>query len=101
MVWQLRLTQDSIPGMARQKATITLDRRKVDEARQLTGQKSTSAVIDLALERLVRSERLRRDIEAYRRTPLGDDELVIGDLPVELDLDDGNVEYEKYYGKRK
>jgi hypothetical protein len=87
--------------MARQKATITLDRRKIDEARELTGQKSTSAVIDLALERLVRAERLRRDIEAYRRTPLGDDELLIGDLPVALDLDDAEVDYEKHYGKRR
>ena len=87
--------------MARQKATVTLDRRKVDEARELTGQKSTSAVIDLALERLVRSERLRRDIEAYGRTPLSGDELLIGDLPVELDLGDGDVDYEKHYGKKK
>jgi hypothetical protein len=87
--------------MARQKATITLDRRKVDEARELTGQKSTSAVIDLALERLVRSERLRRDIEAYRHTPLSDDELLIGDLPVELTLGDADVDYKKHYGKSK
>ncbi len=87
--------------MARQKATITLDRQKVEEARELTGQKSTSAVIDLALERLVRSERLRRDIEAYQRTPSGADEFPIGDLPVEFNLDDREVDYEKQYGKRK
>lgn len=87
--------------MPREKATITLDRRKVDEARALTGQKSTSAVIDLALERLVRGERLRRDIEAYRRAPLDDDELWAGDLPVEFNLGDGDIDYEKHYGKRK
>ena len=46
--------------MAREKATVTLDRRKVEEARALTGEKSTSAIIDLALDRLVRAERLRR-----------------------------------------
>jgi hypothetical protein len=87
--------------MAREKATVTLDRRKVEEACALIGQKSTSAVIDIALDRLVRTERLRRDVEAYRRTPLGDDELWTGDLPVELDLGDADVDYEKHYGKRK
>jgi hypothetical protein len=87
--------------MAREKATVTLDRRKVDEARALIGQKSTSAVIDIALERLVRAERLRRDVEAYRRAPLGDNDLWAGDLPVEFDLGDDDTDYDKHYGKRK
>jgi hypothetical protein len=87
--------------MARQKATITLDRRKVEQARALIGEKSTSALIDLALDRLIRAERLRRDVEAYRREPLGDHELWALDLPVEFDLGDASVNYDKHYGKGK
>lgn len=55
--------------MAKEKVTITLDRAKADAARNLVGAQSTSETIDIALDRLVRVERLDRDIEAYRRTP--------------------------------
>ncbi|HET9061031.1 MAG TPA: hypothetical protein VFN61_14015 [Acidimicrobiales bacterium] len=66
--------------MAKEKATITLDRRKAEEARALVGAESTSAVVDLALDRLIRLERLRRDIGAYRATPPTDDEVALADL---------------------
>jgi hypothetical protein len=66
--------------MAREKATITLDRDKAAEAKALVGAESTSAVVDLALDRLIRAERLRRDIAAYRKTPVTDDELVLASL---------------------
>jgi hypothetical protein len=55
--------------MAKEKATITLDRSKAAEARSLLGAKSTSEAIDLALDHLIRSERLRVDIGAYRGAP--------------------------------
>ena len=55
--------------MAREKVTITLDRAKVAVARTLLGAASTSEVVDIALDRLVRAETLRRDVAAYRRTP--------------------------------
>jgi hypothetical protein len=74
--------------MAKEKATITLDRRKAEEARSLIGADSTSAVVDVALDRLIRSERLRRDIAAYRATPVGDDELVLATLAAGGDLAD-------------
>lgn len=64
----------SILGMAKEKVTISLDRRKADKARALVAARSTSEVIDLALERLIDSERLRRDIAAYRRVPPNDSE---------------------------
>ncbi len=35
----------------------------------MVGAASTSAVIDLALERLLQAERLHRDIDAYRSQP--------------------------------
>ncbi len=52
--------------MAKEKVTITLDRAKADAARSLVTATSTSEVIDVALDRLIRTERLRRDIAAYR-----------------------------------
>jgi hypothetical protein len=55
--------------MAKEKATITLDRAKAAAARAMVGAGSTSEVIDLALDRLIRAERLRADIAAYRQEP--------------------------------
>ena len=95
------LTIGSIFGMARQKATITLDRKKIDEARALISARSASEVIDVALDHLIRTERLRRDVAAYRGQPLGADETSIGNLPVEFDLQDSDVDYEKLYGRRR
>ena len=84
--------------MARDKATITLDRAKARDAMELTGGRSMSEVIDVALDRLIGAERLRRDIVAYGRDPLSDDELELADLPVRLDLDDEDVDYDALYG---
>lgn len=58
--------------MARQKVTITLDRAKATTAIALVGAASTSEVIDVALDRLIRAERLRRDMAAYREQPPSD-----------------------------
>ena len=85
-------------GMARQKATVTLDRDKVEEARVLIGGRSMSEVIDVALDRLIRTERLRRDVEAYTHQPQDRAELGIADLAVSFDLDDDEVDYDALYG---
>lgn len=61
----------------KQKITITVECRKVEEARRLTGATSTSAAIDIALDRLIRAERLRRDIAAYAATPPTGDEIAL------------------------
>lgn len=87
--------------MAREKATITLDRRKANAAKSLVGARSVSETLDIALDRLIHSERLRRDVAAYRRVPLDSAERTIGDLRVELDLGDADVDYEALYGRRK
>jgi hypothetical protein len=55
--------------MARKKVTITLDRSKAESARALVGAASISDVIDVALDQLIRTERLRHDVAAYRRLP--------------------------------
>lgn len=74
--------------MAKEKATITLDRQKAEEARALVGAASTSAVVDVALDRLIHLERLRRDIAAYQATPPADDELALAETGSFAQLDD-------------
>jgi post-segregation antitoxin (ccd killing protein) len=85
--------------MAREKATVTLDREKVNAARALIHGKSISETLDVALDRLIRAERLRRDVAAYAREPLSAEEVAVGDLPVELDLGDEDVDYDELYGE--
>jgi hypothetical protein len=87
--------------MAREKSTITLDRIKADTARSLIDAASISETIDVALDRLIRSEQLRRDVAAYRATPPAADELAVADLPVQFDLDDDDVDYDALYGPRR
>jgi hypothetical protein len=83
-------------GMAKEKVTITLDRAKAEDARSLLGAGSTSEVIDLALDRLIRAERLRRDIAAYRRVPATEEEVAIASLAATADLDD-DTDWEALY----
>lgn len=84
-------------GMARQKTTITVERWKLDEARRLTGSSSASAAIDMALDQLIRVERLRRDIAAYTGFPPTDDEVALGTItPPWTDLAD-ETDWEALY----
>ena len=85
--------------MAREKATITLDRQKAKAAKALVGAASISETLDIALDRLIRNERLRRDVAAYGREPLDARELAVANLAVELDLGDDDVDYDALYGK--
>jgi hypothetical protein len=84
--------------MARDKVTVTLDRQKAQAAMELSGGRSVSAVIDLALDQLIHAERLRHDIAAYALQPLTEDELLLATLPVRLDLGDEDVDYDALYG---
>jgi hypothetical protein len=85
--------------MTKSKATITLDRSKVAKAASLVGGRTMSDVVDQALDRLIRSEELRRDIAAYMEGPLDDAELAVADLPVQFDLADDGVDYESLYAE--
>ncbi|MHB8319030.1 MAG: type II toxin-antitoxin system VapB family antitoxin [Acidimicrobiales bacterium] len=51
--------------MEREKATITVDREKLSEARAILGVSSASAAIDVALSEFIRRRRLRNDLKAY------------------------------------
>jgi hypothetical protein len=64
-------------GMTKMKVTVTLDRSKAENARSLVGAASTSEVLDIALDRLIHAERLRRDVAAYRRVPPSDAEVAL------------------------
>jgi hypothetical protein len=71
-------TVGSIRDMARQKATITVDREKLSEARAMLGVPSASAAIDVALSELIRRHRLRHDLRAYAGTPPTAEEAALG-----------------------
>lgn len=76
--------------MAKQKVTISLDRSRVEEVIRLTGAASTSAAIDLALRSLIRAERLRGDVDAYRLTGVTAEELALAQRSLNWsDLEDG------------
>jgi hypothetical protein len=81
--------------MARAKVTITLDRSKAEDARTLLGANSTSEAIDVALDRLIRAERLRSDIAAYRRVPPSEDIETAAHAPMD-DLND-ETDWEALY----
>lgn len=84
--------------MAKEKITVALTRAKLREAQELVGARSMSEAIDVALDRLIRAERLRRDVEAYAQQPLTDDEIAFGEMPVTLDLGDDDIDYDALYG---
>jgi hypothetical protein len=60
--------------MPKEKATITVDRAKLAEARALLGAASASAAIDIALSELIRRHRVLNDVKAYAAMPLSEDE---------------------------
>lgn len=69
--------------MAKEKATITVDREKLEEARAVLGATSVSGTIDIALSEVIRRARLRRDIEAYAAHPPTDEERLLADASPE------------------
>ena len=83
-------------GVGKEEVTITLDRAKANHARALLAARSTSETIDLALDRLIATERLRRDITAYRRIQPTAGEGAIGLLAVTTRLAD-ETDWESLY----
>jgi hypothetical protein len=86
-------------GMTREKATITVDRAKLEQVRALTGASSASQAIDLALAEVIRIDRVRRDIAAYREQPSTDEEIGLAQRRARWsDLDD-DTDWEAVYGE--
>lgn len=71
-------TLGSISGMGKEKATITVDRAKLSEARAVLGVASASAAIDVALSELIHRRRLLHDVRAYGETPPTAEEAALG-----------------------
>ena len=84
--------------MPRLKTTVSIDEACFKQACRMLGLTSTSEVVDIALERLVDSQRLLEDIRAYTGRPPTLEETSLGDLPVQLDLDDDDIDYDALYG---
>jgi hypothetical protein len=82
--------------MAKQKVTITLDREKADNARSMVGAHSTSEVVDMALDHLIRAERLRRDVAGYRQNPPTGTERELAQLADTTTLEDA-TDWEALY----
>jgi hypothetical protein len=81
----------------REKTTITVDRARLDAARVACGNVSASKAIDIALDRLLRTERLRSDLLAYGVLPPTPDEIAIGRLrPDYADIED-DTDWEALY----
>jgi hypothetical protein len=75
--------------MAKEKATITVDRAKLSEARAVLGVSSASAAIDVALSQLLRRHRVLHDAKAYAETPPTGEEVGLGEAsPDWRDLSD-------------
>jgi Arc/MetJ family transcription regulator len=87
-----------LTGMPRLKTTVSIDEQSLRDASELLGLTSPSEVVDAALERLVHSERLLRDLRAYIGRPPTAEEVMFGSVPVRFDLDDDDVDYEALYG---
>ncbi len=87
-------------SMTKDKATITVDRSKVDRVREITGAANTSQAIDVALNELIRLDRLRRDVAAYSRIPPSPDEIALAGSPPDwADLADA-TDWEAVYGDK-
>jgi Bacterial antitoxin of type II TA system, VapB len=86
--------------MAKEKATITLDRAKAAAAQALMGASSTSEVIDIALDELIRSQRLRADIAAYQGVSATEDEVELAEFGDTSGLAD-NTDWEALYDDKR
>ncbi|HWE68123.1 MAG TPA: hypothetical protein VG298_15890 [Acidimicrobiales bacterium] len=84
--------------MAKEKATITIDRAKAALALKVSGARSTSEVVDLALDQLIRAERLRSDIAAYQGAPPTAAELELALLGDSSNLAD-DTDWEQLYAE--
>ncbi|MFN2503528.1 MAG: hypothetical protein ABR540_04730, partial [Acidimicrobiales bacterium] len=69
-----RTTTGSLDGMAKSKASVSLDATKVEQARELLGTPSLSELIDIALDRLIMQELDRRHAAGYLREPPTEEE---------------------------
>lgn len=83
--------------MPRLKTTVSIDEATLHAACELLGRTSTSEVVDIALARLVETQRLLNDIRGYLAAPPTTEELMLAHIPVSFDLDDDDIDYDQFY----
>lgn len=66
--------------MAKEKLSVTLDRAKLVRAQELTGVATVSALLDLAVTRLLTQELERRHIAGYQRHPQGKNDIAWAEI---------------------
>lgn len=76
-----------------------LDRGKAEQVRTLSSSATISDGVEAALDRFIADEALRSDIAAYLRAPLTAAEVAFLRVPVHLDLDDEEIDYDAFYGQ--
>lgn len=85
--------------MAKEKTTITVERQKLEQARRLTGASSASAAIDIALDRLIRSERIRADVAAYGGQPSTEEDTALAAVTPSWDDLADDTDWDALYGR--
>jgi hypothetical protein len=83
--------------MARRKATITVDGDKLRLAHAITGSSSVSGTIDAALAHLIRTDALRRDVQAYRAVPPTDEEIAFASTQADASDIDDDTDWDAIY----
>jgi hypothetical protein len=74
--------------MAKSKLSVTLDPTRIDRARALVNVASVSELLDVALERLIRSEEELQHVAGYLRIPLGEEFAALAETPRVLIADE-------------
>lgn len=87
--------------MTKKKTTITVEPHKLDEARRISGAASASAAIDVALDRMIRAERLRRDVAAYAGTPPTDEEIALAAITPSWETLADDTDWDSLYEDRE
>jgi len=85
-------------SMAKGKTTITVERGKLEKVRRLTGAASASAAIDIALDRLIRSERIRADVAAYAEQPATAEDAALAAITPSFDDLADETDWDALYG---
>jgi hypothetical protein len=74
--------------VSKSKLSVTLDPKTVERARALVHVSSVSELLDVALDRLIRTEEERQRVAGYVRVPVEDDFVSFAQSPRDAIVDD-------------
>jgi len=84
--------------MPKDKLSVTVDRSKIERARELVEARSVSDLIDVALTRLIQDELERRHVDGYLRIPPGHEEQAWADRVQDSSEIADDVDWAALYG---